>query len=119
MGEKKRVLIVEDEGLNAMALAEYMEGLGYQVDGFAATGEDAVRKAKESPPDLVFMDVRLSGPMDGIEASRLILAEREVPIILISGYSEKVLMERKDAIKPLACLSKPFDFDEIKAILGR
>jgi CheY-like chemotaxis protein len=115
MGERKRVLIVEDETLTAMALGSYMEEMGYTVVGFTATGEDAVRKAKSEEPDLIFMDVRLAGMMDGMEAARLINVDRRTPIIIISGYANVV--ERASAYKPTAYLSKPINFNDINGIL--
>jgi CheY-like chemotaxis protein len=117
MGERKKVLIVEDEGLTAMVLESHMAELGYSVVGFSATGEDAVQKAKSEEPDLIFMDVRLAGKMDGLEAARLINADRLTPIIIISGYTDRVRIERDSAFKPAACLSKPIDFNDLNCIL--
>jgi CheY-like chemotaxis protein len=117
MPERKRVLIVDDEGLNAMALGAHLEGLGYQVVGYSATGEDAVRAAAAEAPDLIFMDVRLAGRMDGLEAAALINEARPIPIVIISGYTEKALAGRDSAFKPAAFLSKPFDLDDIEALL--
>jgi DNA-binding NarL/FixJ family response regulator len=117
MDEGKKILIVEDETLTAMAMEAYMEEKGYRVVGQSATGEDAVRKARSESPDLVFMDFRLAGKMDGVEAAQLINAERPVPIIMISGYTESIVFERASDFKPAAFLSKPISFDDIEKIL--
>jgi hypothetical protein len=67
MDNAKKVLIVEDETLTAMAIQAYIEERGYRVVGLSASGEDAVRQAKEEEPDLILMDFRLAGRMDGME----------------------------------------------------
>jgi DNA-binding NarL/FixJ family response regulator len=117
MDKAKKVLIVEDETLTAMAIEEYIAKKGHRVVGLSATGEDAVRKAREEEPDLVLMDFRLGGRMDGVEAATLIDAERKVPVAIISGYTERIVLEGASGFKPIAYLTKPIDFAEIDAIL--
>ena len=112
------MLIVEDETLTAMAMEAYIEERGYRVAGLCATGEDAVRKAREEEPDLILMDFRLAGRMNGIEAAMIIEAERRTPIAIISGYSERIVLEAASGYEPAAYLSKPIDFDDIESILG-
>jgi DNA-binding NarL/FixJ family response regulator len=118
MPERKRILIVEDETLTAMALASYVEEKGFLVVGFSATGEDAVGKARAERPDLIFMDIRLAGAMDGVEAARLICADRRTPIVIITGYTDEFVSLRAWSHEPAAFLSKPIDFDDIDAILA-
>jgi CheY-like chemotaxis protein len=119
MGEKKKVLIVDDEGLNAMALGEHLTKMGYLIVGFAATGIEAIQKAKDEKPDIIFLDIRLPGSMDGLEAVNIIHRHGKIPTIIISGYTEKIMIERDSAFQPIAFLSKPFNFDEIDGILDR
>jgi CheY-like chemotaxis protein len=116
MAEKKKVLVVEDESLTAMALGAYIEALGFAVLEFCATGEDAVERAKSEQPDIVFMDIRLSGKMDGVEAAARINRDRAVPIILISGYAKAAL--ESNEYQPAGYLSKPIDFEDIDALLA-
>jgi CheY-like chemotaxis protein len=118
MKKAKKVLIVEDETLTAMAIEAYVEEKGYRVAGLCATGEDAVRKAREEEPDLILMDFRLAGRMNGIEAAMLIQAERRTPIAIISGYAERIVLEEAKGYEPAAYLSKPIDFADIDGILG-
>jgi CheY-like chemotaxis protein len=115
---RKRVLIVEDETLTAMLLEAFVEERGFASAGFYATGEDAVRKAKSEEPDLIFMDFKLSGRMDGMEAARIIEAERPIPIVIMSGYTERIVLEGSQGYKPAAFLSKPIDFEEVEGILA-
>jgi two-component system, cell cycle sensor histidine kinase and response regulator CckA len=118
MDNAKKVLIVEDETLTAMAIEAYIEERGHMVVGLSASGEDAVRKAREEEPDLILMDFRLAGRMDGIQAALLIEAERPTPIAIISGYAERTVLEGTEGYKPIAYLSKPIDFADIDGILA-
>ena len=103
-----RVMIVEDEALIAWDMRTLVEGFGWSVCGIAPSGADAVRMAREKRPDVVLMDVRLRGEMDGVEASRDIAAGQQVPIIFITGNSDQATEARIRAIHPNApILSKP------------
>ncbi len=117
MDKAKKVLIVEDETLTAMAMEAYVEEKGHRVVGLSATGEDAVRRAREEMPDLVLMDFRLAGKMDGMEAARLIEAERPTAVAIISGYEERIVLEGRGGYAPAAYLSKPIDFADIDVLL--
>ncbi len=118
MGKGKRVLIVEDESLTAMALSLYLRGMGYEVLGFSATGEEAVQRASVEHPDIVFMDVSLAGKMDGIEAAGLIAGGKRVSIIFMTGLSTQAITERVSVQSRAGYLVKPIDFSEINGILS-
>ena len=118
MASSKKILIVEDETLTAMMLEDRVEEMGLSSVGYCATGEEAVRTARAERPDLVFMDFRLAGRMDGLEAARLIHADREAPIVLISRSAARTVFERAGGYRPLAFLSKPIDLDDVDRILG-
>lgn len=94
-----RILVVEDEKIIQLDLRYQLEQLGYVVAGVASTGEEAIAKAAQLAPDLVLMDVRLKGAMDGIEAATRIRAAREVPVIYLTA---------QDKVQPRPCLQKPF-----------
>jgi CheY-like chemotaxis protein len=117
MDKKKKILIVEDETLTAMMLETYIEKMGHISAGFYATGEDAVRGARTEKPDLIFMDFRLSGKMDGMEAARLINLERRTPIVIMSGYTEGIVFEQTSGFKPAAFLPKPINLVDVDGIL--
>jgi CheY-like chemotaxis protein len=116
--DKKRILIVEDETMTAMALADYLEGLGHEILELPSTGEEAVSLALAMRPDLVFMDVNLPGSMDGLEAASLIAGEIPVAIVFITGYSNEAVVARAKALSPAAYLVKPFDFPVLDGILA-
>ncbi len=119
MDSGKRVLIVEDESLTAMALDSHLRRMGYEVLGFSATGEDAVLKAKRERPDIIFMDVRLAGKMDGIEAAEIIPRGVRAAIVFMTGYSTPAVIERAAAHAPAGYLVKPIDFSDINGILSK
>ena len=122
---EKRILIVEDEALIVMELEERLKRLGYANISSAFTGEDAVKIARESQPHLIFMDIVLSGEMDGLEASRVICSRLNIPVIYITGSSEKILkttLQEANLTHPYLYIIKPFDEkklkEKIEALLG-
>jgi two-component system, response regulator PdtaR len=111
----RRVLVVEDEAIVAADIQNTLENMGYIVLGRAATGEEAVRKTSSLRPDLVLMDVKLKGDMDGIRAGIEIRALYNTPIIYLTAYSDPFLEGKSMGFlmprNPV--LSKPFDADEL------
>ena len=107
------ILIVEDEQIVAVAIEGHLQRLGYQVAGSAASGEEACRKAAELEPDLVLMDVRIEGPMDGIEAARRIRECRDVPVVFLTAYSDVDTVERAKLVEPYGYIVKPFDLRDL------
>jgi two-component system, sensor histidine kinase and response regulator len=103
-----RILIVEDERIVARDLAETLSRLGYVVSDLATTGEDAIAKVRAGVPELVLMDVRLPGAIDGIEAARQICAEQSVPIVYLTAHADDETLRRAKGTHPLAFLVKPF-----------
>jgi CheY-like chemotaxis protein len=118
MPREKKILIVDDETISAMALEEYVQEKGYASAGLLATGEEAVALARAEEPDLVFMDFRLAGNMDGLEAARLINEERAVPVVIMSGYTEITVLEKARGYRPAAFLAKPYTFGQIDDLLS-
>ena len=83
------ILIVEDEPLTAMAEQTMVQDLGHRVAAISLSGEAAVESVEREQPDLVLMDIKLSGDMDGTQAARIIREERDIPIIFITAYGDK------------------------------
>jgi two-component system, response regulator PdtaR len=113
-----RILIVEDEIISAMALERMLAGLGCVVIGTVATGEDAIEWAKREAPDLIAMDIRLSGSMDGIEAAEKIEEALGTPIIFMTGYDDKETRERALSLKPLGFMVKPINRKKFEEYLA-
>jgi CheY-like chemotaxis protein len=115
----RRILIVEDESLIALDLQRRLSRLGYVVVGLVTSGPQAIRAAYQLQPDLVLMDIRLKGEMDGIEAAQQIQANRPIPIIYLTAYVDEVTMQRAQATSSWGFLRKPFHVRELQAILDR
>ena len=118
-----RILIVEDEAVASMLLKKQLERLGYTVGGTAATGEDAIDCARQSDFDLVLMDIRLAGEMDGIQAAQGIRMIKKIPIIFLTGYQDEEILARALNVNPAAYLIKPVKTDQLAAsvasVVGR
>jgi PAS domain S-box-containing protein len=112
-----RILVVEDEGIIALEIAQSLRDLGYVVAGTADDCDGAVALALAERPDLVLMDVMLKGEDDGVEAARRIRAERDVPVVFLTAYSDSETLARAKEVAPYGFLVKPFRADELRAAL--
>ena len=115
----RRILIVEDERLIALDLQRRLTQLGYTVVGNVAAGAQAITAACQLRPDLILMDIRLQGHMDGIDAALQIQADRLVPIIYLTAYVDESTVQRAQATSPWGFLRKPFHIRDLQAILNR
>ena len=112
-----KILIVDDECLTRLEIEGMLTDLGYDVAGQAETGAEAVAMARELNPDLILMDVKMPGEMNGIDAAREIKAELKIPIVFISGYGDPEYIEAAKEIAPLGYVMKPFDEREVHAFV--
>jgi CheY-like chemotaxis protein len=103
-----RILIVEDENIVAMDIKHRLKNLGYSVVGWATTGPEAIDQAAKTSPDLILMDIRLKGEMDGITASERIRSCHDIPVIYLTAYSDEATMQRARTTEPYGYLLKPF-----------
>ena len=104
---QRRVLVAEDEAIIRLDLKEMLEEEGYDVVGEAADGEEAVRLADELKPDLVILDVKMP-ILDGISAAERIVATRVAPVVMLTAFSQRDLVERAVEAGAMAYLVKPF-----------
>jgi len=107
MTTPKRVLIAEDEALIRLDLSEMLSEEGFEVVGQAVDGEQAVAMANELRPDLVILDVKMP-KKDGIEAAGEIVAEQIAPVVILTAFSQRELIERARDAGAMAYLVKPF-----------
>ena len=110
--QSPRVVVAEDETLIRMDLVELLIGEGYEVVGEAGDGEEALRLARELEPDLVVMDVKMPR-MDGITAASLIAEERIAPVVMLTAFSQRELVDRARDAGAMAYVVKPFDASDV------
>ncbi|MBC7472774.1 MAG: EAL domain-containing protein [Candidatus Sericytochromatia bacterium] len=111
--DKINILIVEDENIVAKDIEFNLNNLGYNCIGNVSSGQKAIDKAIESKPDLVLMDIMLKGDMDGIKAAEIIREKLNIPIIFITAYFDKKLIEKAKITEPYAYMLKPFSQREL------
>ncbi|WP_321507466.1 response regulator [uncultured Methanoregula sp.] len=107
--EKKSILIVEDEKIAALDLKDTLLSLGYQVTGIASSGERAIELVDTEIPDLILMDIHLSGKLSGIEAAAEILKRHAIPIIYVTAYADPALVEQAKRTRAYGYIIKPYD----------
>jgi light-regulated signal transduction histidine kinase (bacteriophytochrome) len=108
---------VEDERIVALDLATTLRRLGYSVEGPVDTGERAVEAARRTRPDLVLMDIRLRGEMDGVAAATRIGEETDAPIVFLTAHSDRETLERAKEAAPYSYLVKPFRQDDLRCAI--
>jgi response regulator NasT len=109
---KTRVLIAEDEAIERVDLHELLASLGYLVAGETGDGASAVNLARELKPDIVIMDIEMP-EMDGIDAARILWEEKVCPVLLLTAYSQRDLVERARDAGVMGYLVKPFRESEV------
>ena len=111
--EKRRIMVVEDEAIVALDIANRLKHLGYQTAGMASSGDVAVEKAGELRPDLILMDIMLEGPMDGIEAAGIIKERFGIPVVYLTAYADSETLQRAKVTSPFGYIIKPFEDREL------
>jgi two-component system, OmpR family, phosphate regulon sensor histidine kinase PhoR len=113
-----KILIVEDEAIVALHEEENLKNMGYRVAGKASSGEEAIRKAEETRPDLVLMDIVLKGEMDGIETAGQIHARFNIPVIFVTAYGDEETLQRAKLTEPFGYILKPFKERDLHVAIG-
>jgi DNA-binding response OmpR family regulator len=112
----RQVLVVENEQIVALDLEMFLGSMGYDV-ALATTGEGAVEAAGRLKPDVVLMDIRLDGDLDGIQAAERIRKESEIPVVFLTAYADHQTIERAARVDPSGYIVKPFNEKDLAAIL--
>jgi CheY-like chemotaxis protein/DNA-binding PadR family transcriptional regulator len=112
-----KILVVDDEAIITMQLEERLHAMGYTIAGMAASGEDAIEKARRLLPDLILMDIVMPGRLNGIEAAQAIITELDIPVVFVTSYADDAIIEKAKQVKPYGYIVKPFNELEIKAAI--
>ena len=108
MKSPAKILIVEDEMIIGANISLQLSKLGYEVTGIVSRGEEALSHVRQSPPDIVLMDIQLKGALDGIETVNQMHRENKIPVIYLTANADEENFERAKSTNPYAFISKPF-----------
>jgi PAS domain S-box-containing protein len=114
---QKRILVVEDEGLIAADLARRIERLGYPAPSVAHSGEEALQSAKSTVFDLVLMDIRLKGEMDGVAVAAELRSKLRTPVVYVTAHADQETVERAKFTEPLGYLLKPISDGDLRSVI--
>ena len=121
--EKQTILIVEDEAITALDVQNNLRSFGFDVIGIVSTGEAAIEKAESCRPDIILMDIVLSGKMDGIAASMAIKERFDIPVIYMTGNADILTVNRARETAPYGYIVKPINrqnlYSTIDTVLHR
>ncbi|MBN2206840.1 MAG: response regulator [Candidatus Aminicenantes bacterium] len=117
-GSRAKVLIVEDEAIIARDISQVLTKLGHTVLRVVATGEDSIREARLSRPDIVLMDISLKGEIDGVRAAAIIQSRFRIPVVYLTAFCDPKTVDRAWSTKPLGFLRKPFEERDLEIILS-
>lgn len=119
--KNRKILIVEDENIIALDIRSMLEDLGYMVSAIVSSGEESIQKASKMKPDLVLMDIKLKGSLDGVSAGQEIFRQFQIPIVYLTAYSDQATINRINNGRngnPSTVINKPFDEGELQTIIN-
>jgi two-component system, cell cycle sensor histidine kinase and response regulator CckA len=114
---RPQIMVVEDESIVAEDMKAMLEGFGYTVPAVAFSGEEAVKKAFDTHPDLVLMDIVLKGQMSGVEAVERIRSRCNIPVVYVTAYADETTVRRAKVTEPFGYILKPFDARELQTAI--
>lgn len=112
-----RILVVEDDALVALGIRLTLQELGYEVVGIAASEVEAISLAQAKRPDLALMDIRLRGPVDGVDTARRLRADFGIRSVYLSAYADEQTMARVAQTYPLGFVQKPYAASQLRSAL--
>lgn len=115
----RTVLVIEDEAVVAMFLADVLADLNYDVCAIAPTGRQALELAAEHRPDIAMVDVRLKGDLDGLDTARELSAQFGIRSVLLSGDPEALRSAQSRGVSPVAVLNKPYTPEQLESVMSR
>ena len=114
---KSRLMIVEDEAIIAMELESQLQSLGYEVTAIVNTGEKAIKRAEEDKPDIILMDIRIKGELDGIDTAEVMRNRFGILFVLSTAYLDRERIERAKITMPVGYVLKPIQERDLKVTL--
>ncbi|MDI6401414.1 response regulator [Balneolaceae bacterium ANBcel3] len=115
----RNILCVENDHITSYLLEKQIERMGYKMADKVDTGEAAIERSRELKPDLVLMDIKLSGTIDGIEAAERISQELEIPVIFVTGRGDIHTRRRAEQIRPMDYLVKPVEMNVLQKVIEK
>jgi len=112
-----RILVVEDEAITAMSLSRSLEDLGFEVVAIASRAEEALALVASERPDLVLMDIRIRGPLDGTETARLIRDRFGTPVVFMTAYADEITIRKAAQASPFGYLVKPYQERDVRGAI--
>jgi signal transduction histidine kinase/CheY-like chemotaxis protein len=110
---KTKIFIVEDEVIVAKNIEKRLQNAGYEIAGIASSSEQAINCIEEKKPDLVLMDIKIKGSIDGIDTANLVRKKFNLPIIFLTSYTDEETFQRAKQTEPFGFLTKPFEIKEL------
>lgn len=108
-----KIMIVEDNVIVAMELSEKLTSEGFSVVGETISGEEAVQMAADRKPNVILMDIKLDGDLDGVSAAKKINNELSIPIIYTTAYSDMDTIQKITSVSEYGYLIKPYDYNDL------
>src|SRR5579863_1440851 len=115
--QKRKIVIVEDEGLIAADLQSRLKGAGYSVPGTADTAQQALEVIEKTSPDLVLMDIRLKGNDDGIQVADIVREKFDIPVVYLTAYADHGTLERAGRTQAFGYIKKPITTASLKGAI--
>lgn len=109
-----KILIVEDEMIIAARLSMLLESMGYEVAGIIPRGEEAVKHCRDTPPDILLLDINLKGLLNGIETAQVIQKDVDIPLIYLTANTDEGHFEQAKQTRPYAFLAKPYNQTDLQ-----
>ncbi len=114
---KVKILIVEDENLVAKDIQSILKSIGYQVTAMVNTGDKAIQEVEENRPDLVLMDIKLKGKMEGIEVAKELKDRFSIPVVFLTAYADDNLLNKAKITEPYGYIIKPYQPKELQTTI--
>lgn len=110
-----RIMLVEDENIVALDLQQRLEALGYAVAGHASSGDEAIHLAETTQPDLILMDIKIRGTLDGIQTAAKIRESQDIPVIYVTAFADDTTIKRASLTEAFGYMIKPFEDRELRS----